>query len=248
MAGHSHWAGIKHKKGKADKQSSKLFSKLSREITVAAKLGMPDINMNPRLRSAVQAAKEANMPKDNIDRAIKKSQGGDDANFEQVVYEGFGPSGTGIIIEVLTDNKNRSVSNIRSIFEKNGCSIGSSGSVSHQFDICGLIRVKKEHCIENEIFELSTNNGAIDFRVEEDFYEIFSKKNDLHSLQIELEKKYELSFSGIIYNPKNTIKVEKEGFKKIVNFIEALEDDDDVQKVYSNFEVDQNILEELPSW
>ena len=157
MAGHSHWAGIKHKKGRADKQRSKLFSKLSREITVAAKLGMPEIKMNPRLRSAVQAAKEANMPKDNIDRAIKKSQGGDDANFEQVVYEGFGPSGTGIIIELLTDNKNRSISNIRSIFEKNGCSLGSSGSVSHQFDICGLIRVKKENCIENEIFELSIN-------------------------------------------------------------------------------------------
>ena len=109
MAGHSHWAGIKHKKGKADKQRSKLFSKLSREITVAAKLGMPDINMNPRLRSAVQAAKEANMPKDNIDRAIKKSQGNEEANFESVIYEGFGPSGTGIIVEVLTDNKNRSI-------------------------------------------------------------------------------------------------------------------------------------------
>ena len=247
MAGHSHWAGIKHKKGKADKQRSKLFSKLSREITVAAKLGMPDINMNPRLRSAVQAAKEANMPKDNIDRAIKKSQGGDDANFEQVVYEGFGPFGTGIIIEVLTDNKNRSISNIRSIFEKNGCSLGSLGSVSHQFDICGLIKVKKQNCEENEIFELSTINGANDFKVEADFYEIFSKKSDLHSLQIELEKKYELSFSGIIYNPKNTIKVDKAGFEKILNFIETLEDDDDVQKVYSNFEVDQKILEELSS-
>ena len=121
MAGHSHWAGIKHKKGKADKQRSKLFSKLSREITVAAKLGMPDPDMNPRLRSAVQAAKEANMPKDNIDRAIKKSQGNDEANYEAVVYEGFGPSGTAMIVEALTDNKNRTISNMRSIFEKNGC-------------------------------------------------------------------------------------------------------------------------------
>ncbi len=247
MAGHSHWAGIKHKKGKADKQRSKLFSKLSREITVAAKLGMPDANMNPRLRSAVQAAKEANMPKDNIDRAIKKSQGGDEANFESVVYEGFGPLGTGIIVDVLTDNKNRSISNVRSIFEKNGCSLGSAGSVSHQFDIRGLIRVKKGICEENEIFELSTNNGANDFQVKEDFYEIFTKKNDLHLLQIELEKNYELSFCGIIYYPKNTIKVDKVGFEKIANFIETLEDDEDVQKVYSNFEVDQNILEELSS-
>ena len=247
MAGHSHWAGIKHKKGKADKQRSKLFSKLSRELTVAAKLGIPDIDMNPRLRSAVKAAKEANMPKDNIDRAIKKSQGNEEANFEQVVYEGFGPSGTGIIVEVLTDNKNRSISNVRSIFEKNGFSLGSAGSVSHQFDVCGLIRIKKENCEENEIFELSTNNGANDFKVEAEFYEIFSEKSDLHSLQIKLEKKYELSFSGVIYHPKNTIKVDKEGFEKIINFIETLEDDDDVQKVYSNFEVDQKILEELSS-
>ena len=247
MAGHSHWAGIKHKKGKADKQRSKLFSKLSREITVAAKLGMPDTSMNPRLRSAVQAAKEANMPKDNIDRAIKKSQVNEEANFESVIYEGFGPFGIGIIVEVLTDNKNRSISNVRSIFEKNGFSLGSSGSVSHQFDVCGLIRVKKGICKENEIFEISTNHGANDFKVEADFYEIFSKKNNLHALQIELEKKYELSFSGIIYNPKNTIKVDKLGFEKIMNFIDTLEDDDDVQKVYSNFEVDQKILEELSS-
>ncbi len=247
MAGHSHWAGIKHKKGKADKQRSKLFSKLSREITVAAKLGMPDPNMNPRLRSAVQAAKEANMPKENIDRAIKKSQGNDGASYESVIYEGFGPSGTGIIVEALTDNKNRTISNVRSIFEKNGCSLGSEGSVSYQFEVCGLIRVKKEICSEEEIFEISTNSGANDFKVEGDFYEIFSKKNELHSLQIDLEKKYELSFSGIIYNPKSTIKVDKQGFEKIIHFIEALEDDDDVQKVYANFEVDQKILEEISS-
>ena len=247
MAGHSHWAGIKHKKGKADKQRSKLFSKLSREITVSAKLGMPDPSMNPRLRSAVQAAKEANMPKDNIDRAIKKSQGGDDANYEAIVYEGFGPSGTGIIVEALTDNKNRTISNVRSIFEKNSCSLGSEGSVSYQFEICGLIRIKKDSCSEDEIFEQSTNYGASDFKVEGDFYEIFSEKNDLHTLQIELEKKYDLSFCGIIYNPKNTIKIDKEGFEKIINFIDALEEDDDVQKVYSNFEVDQKILEEMSS-
>ena len=247
MAGHSHWAGIKHKKGKADKQRSKLFSKLSREITVAAKLGLPDINMNPRLRSAVQAAKEANMPKDNIDRAIKKSQGINEANYETVIYEGFGPLGIGIIIEVLTDNKNRSISNIRSIFEKNGYSLGTEGSVSHQFDICGLIKVKKQNCDEESIFEHSTNNGANDFKVEGDFYEIFSKKNELHSLQIELEKKYELSFSGIIYNPKNVIKIDRAGFEKVINFIETLEDNDDVQKVYSNFEVDKKILEEILS-
>lgn len=248
MAGHSHWAGIKHKKGKADKQRSKLFSKLSREITVSAKLGLPDPGMNPRLRSAVQAAKEANMPKDNIDRAIKKSQGNDEANYESVIYEGFGPEGTGMIVEALTDNKNRTISNVRSIFEKNGCSLGSEGSVSYQFDICGLIKIKKDSCAEEEIFEKSTNSGANDFKIEGDFYEIYSEKNDLHKLQIELEKKYQLSFCGIIYNPKNTIKVnKKEGLEKIIKFIDALEDDDDVQQVYSNFEVDQKILEEISS-
>lgn len=247
MAGHSHWAGIKHKKGKADKQRSKLFSKLSREITVAAKLGMPDPTMNPRLRSAVQAAKEANMPKDNIDRAIKKSQGGDEANFESVVYEGFAPGGTSIIVEALTDNKNRTVSNVRSIFEKNGCSLGSEGSVSYQFDICGLVKIKKNACSEDEIFELSANHGANDFKVEGDYYEIYSEKNDLHNIQVELEKKFELSFSGIIWKPKNTTHIDKENFEKIINFIDALEDDDDVQKVYSNFEVDQKIIEELSS-
>ena len=247
MAGHSHWAGIKHKKGKADKQRSKLFSKLSREITVAAKLGMPDPDMNPRLRSAVQAAKEANMPKDNIDRAIKKSQGNDEANYEAVVYEGFGPSGTAMIVEALTDNKNRTISNMRSIFEKNGCSLGTEGSVSYQFEICGLIKIKKDSCSEDEIFEQSTNFGAEDFKVEGEFYEIYTKKNNLHEIQSELEKKYQLNFCGIIYNPKNSIKVEKQDFEKIISFIDALEDDDDVQKVYSNFEVDEKILTEMSS-
>ena len=247
MAGHSHWAGIKHKKGKADKQRSKLFSKLSREITVAAKLGMPDPDMNPRLRSAVQAAKEANMPKDNIDRAIKKSQGNDEANYEAVVYEGFGPSGTAMIVEALTDNKNRTISNMRSIFEKNGCSLGTEGSVSYQFEICGLIKIKKDSCSEDEIFEKSTNFGAEDFKVEGEFYEIYTKKNNLHEIQSELEKKYQLNFCGIIYNPKSSIKVEKQDFEKIISFIDALEDDDDVQKVYSNFEVDEKILTEMSS-
>jgi len=248
MAGHSHWAGIKHKKGKADKQRSKLFSKLSREITVSAKLGMPDASMNPRLRSAIQAAKEANMPKDNIDRAIKKSQGGDETNYEPITYEGFGPGGTAVIVEALTDNKNRTVSNIRSIFEKNGCSLGTEGSVSYQFSKVGLIKVKKDKCSEEEIFELSTNNGASDFKVEDDFYEIFAEKNNLRQLQGILEKKYgELNFSGIVWHPNSTVNVDKLNFEKIINFIESLEDDDDVQKVYSNFEVDENIIKELAS-
>ena len=154
MAGHSHWAGIKHKKGKADKIRSKLFSKLSREITVSAKMGLPDPSMNPRLRSAVQAARSANMPKDNIERAIKKSQAQDGQSFDKVQYEGFGPEGVAFIVEALTDNKNRTVSNVRSIFEKNSGSLGSEGSVSYQFERCGLIKVKKTYCSEEEIFNL----------------------------------------------------------------------------------------------
>ena len=163
MAGHSHWAGIKHKKGKADKQRSKLFSKLSREITVAAKLGLPDIEFNPRLRSAVQAAREANMPKDNILRAIKKSQGpSEDSNYEKSQYEGFGPGGVAFIVEALTDNKNRTFTNLRLLFEKNNASLGVEGSVSYQFEEVGHIKIKKELITEDEIFSHAIEAGAED--------------------------------------------------------------------------------------
>ena len=247
MAGHSHWAGIKHKKGKADKQRSKLFSKLSKEITVAAKLGVPDPNMNSRLRSAIRSAKVANMPKDNIDRAIKKSQDNDETNYEAVVYEAFSSIGVGIIIEALTDNKNRTISKIRSICEKNECTLGSEGSVSHLFDICGILKIKKENCYEEELFELLINIGANDFGLDGEYYEIFSKKNELHAIQIALEKKYKLHFSGIIYKPISVVKVNRGELKKIISVIEALEDEDDVQKVYSNFEANKKILEEITS-
>ena len=162
MAGHSHWAGIKHKKGRADKERSKIFSKLSREITVAAKLGDKDPDMNPRLRTAIQAAKQANMPKDNIARSISKSEMSDDKNYENLRYEGFGPFNIAFIIETLTDNKNRSASSIRTVLQKNGGRLGESGSTTHLFFNCGVIHINKKEFTEDEIFEMATNFGAKD--------------------------------------------------------------------------------------
>ena len=247
MAGHSHWAGIKHKKGKADKQRSKLFSKLSREITVSAKLGLPDPDFNPRLRSAVLAAREANMPKDNILRAIKKAQGpNEDSNYEKSQYEGFGPGGVAFIIEALTDNKNRTVTNLRSLFEKNGSSLGVEGSVSYQFEELGQIKIKKELISEEEIFTLATEAGAEDCVTSDQYHEIFCKKENFNDVRTSIEAKIkDLSFAGIIWKPKNTVPVNKETFEKIINFIDLIEDDEDVQNVYTNFDVDEKILKEM---
>jgi len=247
MAGHSHWAGIKHKKGKADKQRSKLFSKLSREITVAAKLGLPDIEFNPRLRSAVQAARESNMPKDNILRAIKKSQGpSEDSNYEKSQYEGFGPGGVAFIVEALTDNKNRTFTNLRLLFEKNNASLGVEGSVSYQFEEVGHIKIKKELITEDEIFSQSIEAGAEDCVSGDEYHEIYCKKEKFNEVRVSIETKIkELSFSGIIWKPKNTVSINKEMFEKIINFIDLLEDDEDVQNVYTNFDIDENILKEL---
>jgi YebC/PmpR family DNA-binding regulatory protein len=249
MAGHSHWAGIKHKKGKADKQRSKLFSKLSREITVSAKLGLPEVDFNPRLRSAVQAAREANMPKDNIVRAIKKAQGpSEDSNYEKSQYEGFGPGGVAFIIEALTDNKNRTVTNLRSLFEKNGCSLGVEGSVSYQFDEVGQIKVKKELISEEEIFSQSIEAGAEDCISGEQYHEVFCKKENFNDVRTSIESKIkDLSFAGIIWKAKNLVPVNKETFEKIIDFIDLLEDDEDVQNVYTNFDVDEKIIKEMQS-
>ena len=247
MAGHSHWAGIKHKKGKADKQRSKLFSKLSREITVSAKLGLPDADFNPRLRSAVLAAREANMPKDNILRAIKKSQGpNEDSNYEKSQYEGFGPGGVAFIIEALTDNKNRTVTNLRILFEKSDSSLGVEGSVSYQFEEVGQIKIKKELISEEEIFAQALETGVEDCVSGEEYHEIFCKKENFNEVRTSIEKKIkDLSFAGIIWKPKNTVAINKETFEKIIDFIDLLEDDEDVQNVYANFDVDEKILKEM---
>jgi len=244
MAGHSHFKNMMHRKGRADKIRSKLFTKLSREITVSAKLGTPDPEMNPRLRAAIQAARAANMPKDNIERAIKKSQGNIDNSYEFSRYEGFGPGRTGVIIEVLTDNKNRSVSNIRTIFQKFGGTLGETGSVSYQFEQIGQIKIKKELMSTNDALEIAINSGAEDCVTTDLHHEINCKKEEFNSVREEIEKKVkDLSFAGLIWNPLSKVNLDKETFAKVVNFLEQIEDDDDVQNVFTNFEVDEKLLE-----
>ena len=244
MAGHSHFKNMMHRKGRADKIRSKLFTKLSREITVSAKLGTPDPEMNPRLRAAIQAARAANMPKDNIERAIKKSQGNIDNSYEFSRYEGFGPGRTGVIIEVLTDNKNRSVSNIRTIFQKFGGVLGETGSVSYQFEQIGQIKIKKELMSTNDALELAINAGAEDCVTTDLHHEINCKKEEFNSVREQIEKKIkDLNFAGLIWNPLSKVNLDKETFAKVVNFLDQIEDDDDVQNVFTNFEVDEKLLE-----
>ena len=237
MAGHSHWAGIKHKKGKADKQRSKIFSKLSKEIAVAAKLGDNDPAINPRLRSAVQAARSANMPKDNIERAINKSSQNNEANFESLRYEGFGPDKVAVIVETLTDNKNRTASNIRTIFQKAGGSLGTQGSASHNFNQIGIIKVDKNEISEEKILELAIDAGADECKSNDSFHEIHCSMSDIYSVKKELEKKINNFISTEIeWVPLNSIAIAKQRHEDLINFFEILEDDDDVQKVYSNAE------------
>ena len=237
MAGHSHWAGIKHKKGKADKQRSKIFSKLSKEITVAAKLGDKDPAINPRLRSAIQAARSANMPKDNIERAIDKSTVNADLNFENLRYEGFGPEKVAVIIEALTDNKNRTASNIRTIFQKAGGSLGTLGSASHNFNQLGIIKIDKKEISDEDIFELATESGADECKSNKDYHEIQCSITEVYNVKKELEKKVNNFISTKIeWIPLNKIEIPKDKHQEIIDFFETLEDDDDVQNIFSNVE------------
>ncbi len=235
MAGHSHWAGIKHKKGRADQLRSKIFSKLSREITVAAKLGDKDPELNPRLRTAIQAAKQANMPKDNISRAISKSEMSDNKIYENLRYEGFGPFNIPLIIETLTDNKNRSASAIRTILQKNGGRLGEIGSTSHLFANVGILHIDKKELSEDEIFDIASNLGAEDCLDLENVYEVISKKEDFYKIKIEFEKKLEnFKYSGIEWRPHNYIVLKKEEKEKIIKILNSLEEIDDIQNVYTN--------------
>jgi YebC/PmpR family DNA-binding regulatory protein len=235
MAGHSHWAGIKHKKGKADKQRSKIFSKLSKEITVAAKLGDKDPAMNPRLRSAIQAARSANMPKDNIERAIDKSSVNTASNFENLRYEGFGPDKVAVIVETLTDNKNRTASNIRTIFQKAGGSLGTQGSASHNFNQMGVIKIDKNEISEEEILELAIEAGADECITKENIHEIQCPVNKIYNVKKNLEKSINNFISTEIeWIPLNSVKVTNEQQEKLVEFFETLDDDDDVQNIFSN--------------
>ena len=235
MAGHSHWAGIKHKKGRADKLRSSLFSKLSREITVAAKLGDKDPGMNSRLRSAIQSAKSANMPKDKIQRAIDKSELNSGSNYENIRYEGFGPHNTAVIVETLTDNKNRTASNLRAIFQKNGGNLGTSGSASHNFDQVGVIKIPKSEISDEKIFEIAAESGAREYISRENFHEIQCEKNSIYSVKKTLETNISNFIStDIEWISINNIKLSSISKEDLVNFLDILNEDDDVQNVFTN--------------
>jgi YebC/PmpR family DNA-binding regulatory protein len=237
MSGHSKWASIKHSKGKADKQRSKIFSKLSKEISVAAKLGDKDPDMNPRLRSAIQAARSANMPKDNIERAIDKSSVNTELNFENLRYEGFGPDKVAVIVETLTDNKNRTASNIRTIFQKSGGSLGTQGSASHNFNQLGVIKVDKKEISDEDVLELAIESGADECISNNDFHEVQCSINEIYNVKKKLEKRIKNFISTEIeWIPLNSVSILKDKEESLINFFETLEEDDDVQNIYSNAE------------
>ena len=237
MAGHSHWAGIKHKKGRVDKLRSKIFSKLSKEITVAAKMGSKDPNMNHRLRAAIQNARVANMPKNNIERAVDRSSINSESNFENLRYEGFGPEKVAVIVETLTDNKNRTASNIRTIFQKAGGSLGTQGSASHNFNQLGIIKIDKNEMIDEDIFELAIEAGAEECKSNSDYHEIQCPMNEIYNVKKELEKNITNFISTEIeWIPLNRVKISSEKNEDLINFFETLEEEDDVQNIYSNAE------------
>tara|TARA_B100001029_G_scaffold173714_1_gene172924 strand:- start:1221 stop:1940 length:720 start_codon:yes stop_codon:yes gene_type:complete len=235
MAGHSHWAGIKHKKGRQDKLRSKIFSKISREITVAAKLGSKDPDTNHRLRAAIETAKEANMPKDNISRAISKSEINKNLNFENLRYEGFGPKNVALIVETLTDNKNRTAGKIRTTLQKFGGNLGTSGSTIHFFDNNGIIKIVRNDISDEKALDLATTVGASDCFSNKDFHEIITKKEDFYKVKNELQKlKKNFLYSGIEWRAKNFVSLRKEESLELENMLELLQDDDDVQKIFHN--------------
>ena len=235
MAGHSHWAGIKHKKGRADKERAKIFSKLSREITVAAKLGDKSPDMNPRLRAAVQAAKQANMPKENIKRAISKSEISNEKNYVNLRYEGFGPYNTALIIETLTDNKNRAAASIRTVLQKNGGTLGESGSTTHMFNNCGVIHLEKNKITENDAFEIAINAGAKDCSKIQEIYEIITEKEDFYRIKTTLEKKVDsFVYSAIEWRALSYLDLNKDQTKKMIEVLSALDELDDVQYIFTN--------------
>jgi len=238
MAGHSHWAGIKHKKGRADKEKSKIFSKLSREITIAAKLGDKNPDMNHRLRSAIQSARSANMPKNNIDRAIDKSKINDQSNFDEIRYEGFGNYKIAVIVETLTDNKNRTASKIREIFQKNGGNLGTQGSASHNFNQLGIIRVDANEIDNDNMLEIAINSGANECFSNKSYHEIHCSKENIYNVKKVMEKKIKNFLStSIEWHPLIKVNLNKEKFLEVNNFLEVLADHEDVQKVYSNLEM-----------
>ena len=235
MAGHSKFKNIMYRKGAQDKKRASLFSKISKEITVAAKLGSPDPEQNARLRSAIQLAKANSFPKDNIERAINKSSINDEINFENLRYEGFGPEKVAVIVETLTDNKNRTASNIRTIFQKAGGNLGTQGSASHNFNQIGIIKIDKSEISDEDIFELAINAGANECKSNNDFHEVQCPSNDIYIVKKELEIKIKnFIYTGIEWIPLNNIEIPKDKKDELINFFERLEENDDVQNIYSN--------------
>lgn len=246
MAGHSQFANIMHRKGKQDAKRSKMFSKLSKEITVAAKLGAPDPAFNPRLRLAIQAAKAQSVPKDNIERAIKKAVGGEGAGYEDIRYEGFGPGGIGIIAEVLTDNRNRAASDVRSAFAKNGGNLGETGSVAFMFDRVGEIQYPASAAAEEAMMEAAIDAGASDVESNADAHLIFTANDELARVAGELEKKFgEAASVKLVWRPQNAIDVAGDAAATLLKLLSALEDCDDVQNVYANYNMSAEELERL---
>jgi YebC/PmpR family DNA-binding regulatory protein len=246
MAGHSQFKNIMHKKGRADAARAKLFAKLSREITVAAKLGMPDPAMNPRLRAAVLAARAENMPKDNIERAIKKSQGGDAENYDEIRYEGYGPGGVAIIVEALTDNRNRTASEVRATFTKSGGSLAETGAVAFMFSRIGAVEYEAAKASADTMLEAAIDAGADDVTSGEAGHEIVTSPENLHEVARALETKFgEPRKSGLVWRAQNSVPVADDDGEKILKLIETLEDNDDVQNVYANFEVSDSLIAKM---
>jgi YebC/PmpR family DNA-binding regulatory protein len=248
MAGHSKWANIQHRKGRQDAARSKLFSKLSKEITVAARMGDPDPDKNPRLRLAIKEAKKESVPKDVIERAIKKSQGGDSEDYEEIRYEGYGPGGVAILVEAMTDNRNRTASSVRSIFGKHGGNLGETGSVAFMFERKGEIVYPAGAGDEETVLEAAMEAGAEDVESGEDGHRIYCADTDLNDVSTALEARLgESESTRLIWKPLNTTELDLEGAQKLMGLIEVLEDDDDVQRVTSNFEVSDEVMETLAS-
>ena len=246
MAGHSKFKNIMHRKGAQDKKRSAMFSKLSREITVAAKMGLPDPDMNPRLRAAVLAARAQSMPKDNIQRAIDKASTGDAENYEELRYEGFGPGGVSLIVEALTDNRNRTATNVRTIFSKNGGNLGASGSVSHGFSRLGLITYPASAGSADDVFEAAIDAGAEDVESGEDGHEIWTAQEDLHEVARSLEARLGAPESTkLAWRPQTPVEVNGDDAGQLIKLIDALDDDDDIQTVWGNYEVPDEVMEKL---
>ncbi|MDT3683550.1 MAG: YebC/PmpR family DNA-binding transcriptional regulator [Pseudorhodoplanes sp.] len=246
MAGHSQFKNIMHRKGRQDKVRAKLFSKLGREITVAAKLGLPDPNFNPRLRAAIIAARAENMPKDNIERAIKKSQGADTDNYDEVRYEGYGPGGVAIIVEALTDNRNRTAGEVRATFTKSGGNMAETGAVSFMFDHVGVVEFDPAKASADAVLDAAIDAGADDVVSDENGHVIYTAQDSLAEVAKALEAKFgEPRKAALTWRPQNTLAVDDEQGEKVLKLIETLEENDDVQNVYANFEVSDTLMTKM---